>query len=429
MAGAVGRSLRLRDTLSIGRRKLQSRRHFYPRSTITRQSYRCGPFNTNSVGFCHESSSAYSLPPLVLSTRGISGINHLKQNRYDRFRTCLKTKPQTSDAKETAQNLMAVAKSTMEVLSSNRRSFHRTWARMSPLLELVVLACSHYCNQNDRENANKLTSIADVGCDHGILSLSLASMAFAWSQLTEGDKENNVVDGSFLSRVIGTDISTNALNGAIVSWHKINRSLSRQSKGDVDDNLSIEFINHSNMLPVDFRVGDGLLPLHTGEADAIILAGMGVHTMIEILTAKNDLDKLETNYLFLQPTNSRPRHLLMLYDALQNDGHRWVLTDESIVFVAGRWYISSYFKRRQSDAFESIPFRFPGHFLKEKACVDSRSTYVSYVAHHLNWLKQDYRSRREKLELDDERWIQYLCREEGGAYWGDACEWYNSINS
>eukprot|EP00804_Cyclotella_cryptica_P000596 CCRYP_009990-RA/>CCRYP_009990-RA protein AED:0.20 eAED:0.41 QI:0/0/0/1/0/0/3/0/99 len=69
---------------------------------------------------------------------------------------------------------------------------------MSPLLELVVLACSNDSIHIDRENANKLISIADVGCDHG-------------------DKENDVVDGSFLYKVIGTDISTNALTGALVS--------------------------------------------------------------------------------------------------------------------------------------------------------------------------------------------------------------------
>jgi tRNA A22 N-methylase len=300
---------------------------------------------------------------------------------------------------------------------------------MSPLLELVVLAYCQDCSYNDRVRDNKLTSIADVGCDHGILSLSLASMAFVSSQSTKGGKENNIVGGSFISRVTGTDISHKALNGALMSWDKINESLSRKSKEDGDDNLSVESMHHSIALPIDFRVGAGLSPLQTGEADAIILAGMGVHTMIEILTGKNHLEKLETNYLFLQPTNSRPRHLLMLYDVLQNDGHRWVLMDESIVFVAGRWYVSSYFKRGHSDALQSTQFCYPGHFLKKKACVHSRSTYVSYVNHHINWLKRDYRSRREKLEREDERWIQYLCREEDGAYWRDAFEWYNIIHS
>lgn len=45
--------------------------------------------------------------------------------------------------------------------------------------------------------------------------------------------------------------------------------------------------------------------------DAIILAGLGVHIMIKILTGKNTLDELNMNYLFLQPTNPQLKHLLM----------------------------------------------------------------------------------------------------------------------
>ncbi|KAL7489227.1 hypothetical protein ACHAW6_014791 [Cyclotella cf. meneghiniana] len=425
MASAAGRSLWLRHALSIGLRNSHSNRQVYRPSAIIRKSYRRGPIDAHSVGFSYAHSKRYSFPPLVSVSRGVSGINNSKQNRYDRFRTCLTSKPQTNDAKEITPNLMSVAKNTMEVLSSNRRSFQRTWARMSPLLDLVMLAYFQDCSSNDRVKANKLTSIADVGCDHGILSISLATMALFSSQLTKGGKESNFVDASFLSKVTGTDISLKALKGALVSWDKINKSLSHKSERDGHDNLSVESIQHSTALPIDFRVGAGLSPLQTGEADAIILAGMGVHTMIEILTAKNYLEKLETNYLFLQPTNSRPRHLLLLYDVLQNGGHRWVLMNESIVFVAGRWYISSFFKRGQSDALELEQFCYPGHFLRKKTCVDSRSAYDAYVDHHVNWLKRDHRLRREKLEHDDERWIQYLSRGEDGAFWKDAVEWYN----
>ncbi|KAL7516229.1 hypothetical protein ACHAWX_001264 [Stephanocyclus meneghinianus] len=124
-------------------------------------------------------------------------------------------------------------------------------------------------------------------------------MAFFSSQSTKGGKESNVVDASFISRVTGKDISFKALNSALVTWDKVNESLSRKSKGDVDESLSIESTQHSLVLPIDFRVGDGILPLKTGETDAIIMAGIGVHTMIEILNGKNHLDILETNCIFL----------------------------------------------------------------------------------------------------------------------------------
>ena len=376
-----------------------------------------------TMGFCHISYSHTCLKSPALSIRKVSSINNHKQtqNRYDRFRLCLKPKTHDTDPNESVHKLMEVAKSTMEVLSSNRRAFNRTWSRMSPLLELVVSTCS---SDDDEElgfdttpktqSTHKLRSIADVGCDHGLLSLSLASMAWSASQTHKEGKENNV-DSVFLSKVTGTDLSPNALNGALLSLDKINKTLSRMPTTVEDDKITVS---------IDFRVGDGLEPLQIGEADGIILAGMGVHTMIEILTGSNALDRLGTNHLFLQPTNSRPRHLLMIYDALQSN-YKWQLMEEAIVFLGGRWYISSYFRRRQTNAMETASAQFPGYFLTTKDSDGTRATYNAYVKHHIEWLKQDYTSRKGALEPEDVRWLEHFCNEKVYSKWKDACEWYS----
>ena len=365
--------------------------------------------------------TSFLLHPSNSSKRSIasSSMRHQHLNRFERFRTCIKAKLESSSCQDNnAQDLMSVAKTTMEMLSSSRRSFNRTWTRMSPLMELVLSASMQDCEELNSDNKmlsrTKLRSIADIGCDHGLLSLSLASMAWSTSQSLK-DKENTI---RCLSKVTGSDISSSALSGALFSLNKINESLSR--KPIVDGKLTEEESLESVKLPVDFRVGNGLSTLQTGEADGVILAGMGVHTMIEILTGCNDLDRLDTNYLFLQPTNSRPRHLLMLYAALQEDTGPWELRDENVVYLGGRWYINAHFKRRHPNSMTT--FLFPGHFLKTKDD-ETAAIYESYVMHHINWLKQNYNSKGS-LEVDDCRWLQHLSSNQDNREWKDALEWY-----
>ncbi|KAL7471640.1 hypothetical protein ACHAXS_011936 [Conticribra weissflogii] len=401
-------------------------------------------------------------------------------NRFDRFRSCLfmaaskrtslqseKVEPQSSTSIIRKDDLMNVAKCSIEILSSNRRSFNRTWKRMSPLIDLVIDACSDA--GKEVMGRKKGISIADIGCDHGILSLSIACMAGVVAQ------DNR--QPAFVSEVVGTDVSLQALeNGGLANLRRVTDVISRKN-GDykfdeilqltkdsfdsMKENISPENENTGSIafkkiLPIEFRVGDGLGPLQIGEADGIILAGMGVHTMLDILLGLTHgysasaeskmslgadetlesggnmpLNELQTKYLFLQPTNSRPRHLLLLYERLHKSG-RWVLKDEKIAFVGGRWYISSLLQRQHGSNVESLSdlaaepnlfvssFRFPGHFLSDRR----DEVYKSYVLHHLNWLKRDFEQRNGFLEDDDQRWIQYLLSEENKETWTSAASWF-----
>jgi len=378
-----------------------------------------------------------------------------------------------SASSTTKDELMNVAKCSMEILSSNRRSFNRTWKRMSPLVEFVIDVCSN--SGEEVVVSKKGVSIADIGCDHGMLSLSIACMAGVVAQ----------GNSSFVSKVVGADLSLQALeNGALANFRRVNDVISRKNSvyklneilqhnnassfESMTENLASEneetrLIALNNTLPIEFRIGDGLGSLRIGEADGVILAGMGVHTMVDILlglahgysasaeqkislgvdeTLRSEyycgnlpLDRLRTNYLFLQPTNSRPRHLLLLYDRLHKNGS-WVLKDEKIVFVGGRWYISSLLERQHRSKVDRISglmsepnssessFRFPGYFLNDQC----DGVYKSYVLHHLNWLKRDFERRDGLLEDDDQRWIQYLLSGENKETWKSAASWFLSKN-
>lgn len=221
----------------------------------------------------------------------------------------------------------------------------KSWKR---LRHLVYLAVS---NPPTR-------TVADVGTDHGLLA-----MAFA-------------VTGKY-ERVFGVDVSTRALqNGA---W-KLHQQFTAQTT------------TNATTLPVDFFESDGLSNLRRGQADTVCIAGMGVHTIVEILTKRNStsqqllLDELNCQRLVLQPTNSKPQHLIRLYDTLRDMG--WGAQDERIEYLSSRWYLSSIFERTD----ERANF-FPGTLLSATSDNEMRKVYLDWVYHHQKWILLDLKKR------------------------------------
>ena len=111
-------------------------------------------------------------------------------NRYDRFRQALSSTNLINTDESESDNvhpldittLVNLGKRSMEVISPNRRSFNRTWKRMEPMIKLIL---SSHCIDNKEQNLDdhsindasektiqsdrtRISSIADVGCDHGI---------------------------------------------------------------------------------------------------------------------------------------------------------------------------------------------------------------------------------------------------------------------
>jgi len=105
------------------------------------------------------------------------------------------------------------------------------------------------------------TAVADIGCDHGNLEAMLI-------------RQNRA------GRVIATDIKRKSLAKAV--------GLCRT--------LGIADL-------VDFRLGDGLSVLCPGEADTIVIAGMGGILIAEIL--KNGMETARTAVLVLCPHSTR----------------------------------------------------------------------------------------------------------------------------
>lgn len=244
----------------------------------------------------------------------------------------------------------------------------RSWKRLHHLVHLACLC-----------DIEEVRSIADVGCDHGLLSLALA------------------VSGRF-EHVVGLDVSEQALNdGAVMLYKQFLRDLENDKRWK---NLSTEQL--IDLFPVKFGVGDGLRMLESGEADALCIAGMGVNTISRILDPR-EVQRVGCQFLILQPTNSRPRNLIQLYDQLADEG--WKVRDERIEYLSSRWYISTRFTREPkhvSVATANNNRTIPGQLLAL-----SDHAYGSYVDHHRQWIERDSQ-KGASLNENDRRWLEMV---------------------
>ncbi len=132
------------------------------------------------------------------------------------------------------------------------------------------------------------STVADVGCDHGRLSCAL-------------------VQREIVKRCIAIDVSAPSLEKAV--------RLARQI--GVEDR-------------VETRLGDGLAPLETGEADAIAILGMGGTLMARILDVVPPLKGARV--CVLQPMRAAEDIRRWLYE------HNYPVLEDRVVYEAGRHY-------------------------------------------------------------------------------------------
>jgi tRNA A22 N-methylase len=257
----------------------------------------------------------------------------------------------------------------------------RAWKRLSHMVDLAIGAASH--NESSLMNAGK--TISDVGTDHGLLAMGLA------------------LSGEF-SKVIGVDVSEQALeNGAFTLLEQVNKRVKFN-------------------IPVEFRHGDGLRALNDGEAAVVCIAGIGVNTILQILGLDgsdpnadfSELDRIQCTDIVLQPTNSKPKNLMVLYKTLQENG--WKVRNERIENVSSRWYVTSHFARDEEDRpagnKKSGCLSDDGDLVVPGAIIASllesvhpmRQVLDQYCLHHQKWIRQDEKFGRldplEKVWLD-----------------------------
>ena len=154
---------------------------------------------------------------------------------------------------------------------------------------------------------------ADIGCDHGKLSAALAGSGRC-------------------PLVLACDLRPDPLQKA---------RLACAQYGDA----------------VQFRLGSGLSVLQPGEADDIIIAGMGAETIIEILAAAPWVFDARYNLVLVPAT----KHSVLRRWLMQNG---FALHDETLCEAAGRWYtvINARYtgEKREPTGLECLCGKIPG---------------------------------------------------------------------
>jgi len=363
------------------------------------------------------SSSSSSLSAILGSRRhSSSSYNenaHKPTNKFSKLRSQIAAthKLMASATTSTDEGLGSKLSVEEEGLDIARKAIsllaqrNKTWKRLAPIIELA--STSDGGDNTTTKTRNDRSTIADIGCDHGLLSIALAA------------------SGRYKG-VVGVDVSSRALeDGALLFLRKIKVILD----GDKYRYYSLDSLNREDVLdsilPVQFRVGDGLTPLFPGEADSICIAGVGVHTILSILMSRGDaahddddddddvsqgkhdkieaydIDRTKCNRLLLQPTNSRPRHLIKLYRELEGFG--FAIVDERVVYLGSRWYITCAFERVTDSANDMTELQFPGTILSARGDEE----FYRYVKHHSDWLEGDVR-RNASLDQDDVQWLEHI---------------------
>ncbi len=132
-------------------------------------------------------------------------------------------------------------------------------------------------------------TVADIGCDHGYVAKSL-------------------IDEGRARRVVACDISEKSLEKAT------------------------QLIKHAGLeQAVETRRGDGLAPLESGEADVLVIAGVG-GLLIEKILARDMEKARRARGLVLSPNNNEAK----LRRFLAENG--FVVTDEKLALEDRRYY-------------------------------------------------------------------------------------------
>lgn len=163
----------------------------------------------------------------------------------------------------------------------------------------------------------KCNCVADIGTDHGYIPIY-------------------AVQKGICMRAIATDVRKGPIEAAI-------KNIKR----------------YRLIEKIETRIGDGLHPIKSGEADVIIIAGMGGNLISNILEEGKEIAK-STNCLILQPMQYP--EILRRY-LIENN---FRIIDEDIVKDENKYYYILKVINEKSAPFEKEVLYFTGNILIEK---------------------------------------------------------------
>lgn len=169
------------------------------------------------------------------------------------------------------------------------------------------------------ELVNKTRCVADIGCDH----------AYAAIWLCQNDKAD---------KVIAMDVNEGP----------VKRAIDNVKRYDLDD-------------VIDVRLSDGTKQLNKGEADTLLIAGMGGMLIVEILLAGQDILQ-DCTQLVLQPQSDIDKVRRFIRD------NGFMIDVESMVKEDGKFYTSIHAVKSKT--------KIKGYNLEEDTLFDLYGEYL-----------------------------------------------------
>lgn len=208
--------------------------------------------------------------------------------------------------------------------------------------------------------AEPCRTVADIGCDHGYVAMELVRREIA-------------------ERAIAMDVRQGPLS----------RAKENVRKEQLEDRI-------------ECRLSDGLEALQAGEADAVVIAGMGGPLMVRLLTAgREQLTSVET--LVLQPQSE----ISEVRRYLHKNG--WRIAREAMLLEDGKYYTVLQAKPGEEVYATPEEYRYGAYLLRRKHPVLQEYLYKEAELYNgiLNRLKLEHTSKTQERMQEVERILQW----------------------
>jgi len=159
----------------------------------------------------------------------------------------------------------------------SREAMEKKVGRLSPRLEAILKAAADFSANSSAEgtiakNAKKYRVLADIGTDHAYLPIE-------------------AIKRGICERAIACDVAEGPLKAAAKNVQAA--ALDIEDSAPNMNNAALDTREVALCEKIETRLGDGLRVLHPGEADCIVIAGMGGMNICEILASSPQIAKGE----------------------------------------------------------------------------------------------------------------------------------------
>ncbi len=204
----------------------------------------------------------------------------------------------------------------------------------------------------------------------------------------------NMIEDSLIVADIGTDHAHLPID--LIKSGSVSRAIASDIGSGPLATARANVTAHGLTEQIELRLGSGLAPYQLGEVDVFVIAGMGGHTIADILAA--DAAKARAVcYLLLQPMQNRPFLRSWLYD------NAYQIVREAVVREGNKFYHILKVIAQAAAEPNDFEISFGVNVIKDDgyfAYLEHLITQKSKLAEHLKLADKDVEYKRISRELE-----------------------------